>query len=309
MHADDPAADETGVDLDPSYREAFEFLQSETRVDILLVLAENMRSTVPEAPPGLSFSTLRKRVGVRDSGRFNYHLGQLEGSLVERSDRGYELTVAGMQAVSTLVAGAFASGESRGPAPIDYRCPTCGDRLVASYDSGTLTVVCDTDDDHVTARDLVPPGAAEDRTLEELVEVLRISSYHDVGESLQGVCPQCRGPFAWTTRIEADTDADADADHPSTTCIGKCDRCAAVYHADPGMVALFDPDVAAFFHGHGVDIRDRHVWRLGDVGADDTTVISEDPPRVAVTLRTDGDAIRAVVDGDAEVVETTRLDG
>jgi len=288
------------VDLAPSYRDAFEFLQSETRVDILLVLAENQRSTVPDGHPGLSFSELRKRVGVRDSGRFNYHLGQLEGPLVEQTDGGYTLTVAGMQAVSTLVAGAFASGESREPTPVEQRCPTCGDRLVATYDTGTLQLTCETDAEHLDVGNFVPPGAAEGRSVEELVEMLRVTSYHDLGQTLEGVCPQCRGAFEWTLRTDVDTE-----EHPAV-CVGRCERCAAVYSAEPGMLALFDSTVDAFFYDHGVDVRTRHVWRLGDVDGDDTAVVSESPLRVAVTLRTDGDALRVVLDDDARVVETDR---
>ena len=42
------------------------------------------------APPG--FSDLRTRVGVRDGGRFSYHLRKLRGRLVERTGDGYALT-------------------------------------------------------------------------------------------------------------------------------------------------------------------------------------------------------------------------
>ncbi len=299
---DDPV-EHTTVDLAPSYREAFEFLDSETRVDILLVLAADLRSTVPDGTPGLSFSELRKRVGVRDSGRFNYHLGQLEGTLVEQSDEEYRLTVAGMQAVSTLVAGAFASGETREPTAVEHDCPTCGDSLVAHYDSGSLAMVCDTDESHVSVSNFVPPGAAEDRTVEELVDVLRITSYHELGQTVQGVCPMCRGAFEWTARPDVDTE------DISVPCVGTCERCAGVYTATPGMLALYDPSVDAFFHDHGVDVRRSHVWRLGDVDDEDVTVVSEAPLRVAVTLRAGDDALRVVLDEHATVVETERRDG
>lgn len=302
---DDPTDEHTAVDLAPSYREAFEFLQSETRVDILLVLAEEMRSTAIEDTPGLSFSVLRKRVGVRDSGRFNYHLNQLEGTLVERMDDVYRLTVAGMQAVSTLVAGAFASGAERGPTPVDHHCPTCGDRLVARYHSGSLVLSCDADEDHVSISNLVPPGAAEGRSLEDLVEVLRVTSYHELGQSLQGVCPQCRGQFDWTTR----TDVRESPNGTETGCVGQCERCPVAYTASPGMLALYDPTVDEFFRDHGIEVRESHLWRLGDVDGDQIAVVSEDPKRVAVTLRADHDAVRAVLDGHCRVVETERLDG
>ncbi len=300
MDIDDAATGETGVELDPTYREAFEFLQSETRVDIMLALAEQFRSALPDEPPTLSFSELRKRVGVRDSGRFNYHLGQLESTLVEQTDDEYVLTTAGMQAVSTLVAGAFASGEERGPTPIGEECSTCGDQLLAHYHSGSLELVCDSGEDHGVSN-LVPPGAALDRSMSELVEVLRVTSYHGLGQTVQGVCPLCRGSFEWTVHF--------DAMDSKPGYVGKCMRCAAVYSATPGMLTLYDSGVVAFFDRHGVDVHDSHLWRVGEVDDENVTVVSEDPTRVAVIQRADDDAFRVVLDGAGQVVETERLDG
>lgn len=71
-----------GPAIDPAYREGFSFLDSETRVDILLVLAADLDESGPDEEPGLSFSSLRERVGVRDSGRFNYHLEKLAGPFI-----------------------------------------------------------------------------------------------------------------------------------------------------------------------------------------------------------------------------------
>jgi DNA-binding HxlR family transcriptional regulator len=53
--------------------EAFEVLGNEIRTAMVLELAD--------AGP-LSFSELRERVGVTDSGRFNYHLEKLVGRFV-----------------------------------------------------------------------------------------------------------------------------------------------------------------------------------------------------------------------------------
>lgn len=52
---------------------------------------------------GLPFSTLRRRVDVDDSGRFNYHVDQLTDQLVcKRVDR-YVLTPTGERLVAALV--------------------------------------------------------------------------------------------------------------------------------------------------------------------------------------------------------------
>lgn len=69
-------------DLPPE--EVYSLLANAMRVEIVLVLGE--------ADGALAFSVLRERVGVRDSGGFNYHLQRLVGTFVERADDGYALT-------------------------------------------------------------------------------------------------------------------------------------------------------------------------------------------------------------------------
>jgi DNA-binding transcriptional ArsR family regulator len=63
--------------------EAFAALGDPTRIAILRALFED-----PHEPT--AFSDLRRAVGVRDSGQFNYHLGELvvdrRASVVETAD-------------------------------------------------------------------------------------------------------------------------------------------------------------------------------------------------------------------------------
>jgi DNA-binding transcriptional ArsR family regulator len=63
--------------------DAFGTLADETRLAILRALA------LADGP--VRFSDLRERVGVRDTGRFNYHLSQLRERFVEKRDDGYVL--------------------------------------------------------------------------------------------------------------------------------------------------------------------------------------------------------------------------
>jgi DNA-binding transcriptional ArsR family regulator len=79
----------------------FDLLSDETRLAIVRALAERRfehpdRADVPPDRAGLSFSELRTRVGARDAGRFNYHLGKLRGALVEKTPDGYRLTDRGV---------------------------------------------------------------------------------------------------------------------------------------------------------------------------------------------------------------------
>lgn len=87
---------ESGTHGDPAaVTDTFTLLSDETRVRIVLALYDASEEAV-------RFSDLRSRVGVRDGGRFNYHLDRLRGHLVEKTGAGYALTDAG-ERVASLV--------------------------------------------------------------------------------------------------------------------------------------------------------------------------------------------------------------
>ena len=62
-------------------------LSDPLRIDVLRALVTHHRETGAAAPIG--FADLRRRVDVRDSGRFRYHLEQLRGTFVEPADESY----------------------------------------------------------------------------------------------------------------------------------------------------------------------------------------------------------------------------
>ena len=93
------AADDDLSTLDLSG--VFELLSDETRLGIVRELA--VVNADGSAENGLSFSELRTRVGTRDSGQFNYHLGRLRGNLVEKNGAGYELTELGLVVGATVL--------------------------------------------------------------------------------------------------------------------------------------------------------------------------------------------------------------
>lgn len=82
-------------DAVPALATAFDLLSAETRLRIV-------RALLAADPQPVRFSELRNRVGTRDTGQFNYHLGRLRGDLVEKSDGGYVLTSAGRRLGSLL---------------------------------------------------------------------------------------------------------------------------------------------------------------------------------------------------------------
>ena len=80
---------------EPTLASAFDLLSDETRLRIVRELAA-------ADPDPLAFSALCGRLGVRDTGRFNYHLGRLRGRLVEKREGGYVLTCEGSRLAGLL---------------------------------------------------------------------------------------------------------------------------------------------------------------------------------------------------------------
>ena len=90
-----------GEVLTPS--ETFQILASEVRVTVLLELLEAERAG--EAP--LSFSRLQEAADAESSAGFAYHVRQLSGYLVRKTETGYVLTPAGRRTAEEVVSGTF----------------------------------------------------------------------------------------------------------------------------------------------------------------------------------------------------------
>jgi hypothetical protein len=92
--------------------------------DALSVLGNEIRMTIlrelADADSALSFTELRERVGIRDSGKFNYHLTKLCAYFVRETDGGYELGHAGSRVISA------AGYEDRVDTDAGECCPVCG---------------------------------------------------------------------------------------------------------------------------------------------------------------------------------------
>lgn len=78
--------------------------------------------TLAEADDPVSFSELRDRVGVSDSGQFNYHLGKLDGHFVEAAEKGYQLRQPGRWVVGALLTGAVTHDPTVDRATVDFDC-------------------------------------------------------------------------------------------------------------------------------------------------------------------------------------------
>ncbi|WP_436927765.1 winged helix-turn-helix domain-containing protein [Halosimplex amylolyticum] len=278
--AESGASDDSHVD--PS--EAFAALSDPLRVDILRALAAFHR----ESGPGpIGFADLRKRVDVRDSGRFRYHLNELRDHFVRKADGGYRLTHAGIEIVAAILAGTYTERGSMGPEPLDSVCSLCDASAVAVYEDGYCAVSCE--NDHPLFHWSVPPAAAADASLPEVVSRAELFARQAIERTLAGVCPKCSAPV--DPAIVEDDAA------PTPRLRARCDTCGATMAGPVGFCLLVDPAVESFYRRHDRPLDDLYVWEPAFVADDSTvSVAATDPLRVEISVTLDDETLAVSVD-------------
>ena len=299
--------DATGITPD----RAFGLLGNATRLGILRALWEAQE---PFADAGLTFSELRHRAGVEDSGQFNYHLEQLVGRFVTHEGDTYRLSFAGETVVRAVIAGTVTSDLSADPVEVDADCMYCGAPVTVQYRGGFVYVACTSCDGSVKSELVpgglvgfeLPPAGFADRSPQAVLEATLGYELPRYDARIEGVCPDCGGRVdSWLEVCE---------DHPET---GYCDACrwrdrsrvrwlcrsCRAARDGPGYaVAIHHPATSAFLHDHGVELR-RGSWAFVSLAGRVTeTAVSTDPVRVTYTLDYGGDTLEFEVDADATVV-------
>lgn len=278
-----------------SLDDAFSALGDEHRIRILRELGE--------ADDPLSFSDLRSRVDLRDSGQFNYHLNQLRDRYVEKTEDGYQLTRAGLRVNGAIVASAYAAGGTLGPATVDNDCPICGGEREVVYEDSALRVHCTEHDEHRGLSPL-PPGATAGRDVEDLFDLGAKLNRHYTEFVVDGTCPQCFGRMDVRVSGDGPLTDNGDGQYAFYT---DCESCGFPWGGPVGAVVTRHPAVIAAYRERGVDVRERtflpHEFAP-------PVVESETPLRLRVdvtgTASGDGDPLVSLtVDKSANVVDVT----
>ncbi|MFC4540684.1 hypothetical protein ACFO5R_01930 [Halosolutus amylolyticus] len=300
-------ADEPDDELTP--QSAFSALASEVRVEILRTLGSAPASIEDlEYVPidrrdayGMQYSTLRKRVGVDDKGRFTYHLSQLTGTFVDHCDGRYQLNWLGQFAYRFLVAGAFSSTPTRREFETDAACPRCRTAARARYTDEQLFFVDCPDCDCRLAMVHVPGRTDGARSREALLDAAA-QRFRAVLFSIGNRrCPWCAGELETTITLPGADDSFLSRyrDQPIVTV--RCRDCSGAYYPTVGETLVVAPPVVSFLHRHGIDPSDRPPWEFPfAVDGDRTSVLERDPTRVAVTVRAGEDELTVVVDESLE---------
>ncbi|RRJ28575.1 winged helix-turn-helix domain-containing protein [Halocatena pleomorpha] len=272
--------------------DVFSILGNETRIDIIQALwqAENDH---------VSFSELRNRAAVADSGRFNYHLGKLIGTFVQREECRYGLTYAGRRIVGAILDGTYTKRAEIDPFEIGSLCSACGSSLEASYESDQFVVRCPNCAETVL-RFAFPPGVLDGRPREEFAETASRWIRAQLSFTVNGVCPNCAGVITHSITRESEQHSRA------AGLEYDCKRCQHHATTTVGMHLSYHPAVIALYDEHGIDLNEAFLQSYVDNADQCTSVRSENPWRISVSVSLADDELELVVDEELNVVERHR---
>jgi hypothetical protein len=311
--SDTNASEVTTVSVERQSPEAvFALLGDDIRMGIVRALGETPDEVV-------GFAELRERVGVRDSGQFNYHLGKLRGSFVRKTDDparddgsrgsvggstgGYELTYAGRQVIGAMHAGTYTANATVEPFPVDGTCPLCESAVVASYADETATVECTACDEWENTLGF-PPGSLDQFEREELPGAFDRWLQYTMSGIVAGFCYTCAGRMTGQLVVDED-EQDHIAGVPARVTY-ECDRCGSHARASGFMPVLYHPGVQGFLFDHGFDVRADPSWNLVSFAPPAAELTAEDPPELRVSFTVDDEEVVATVTADATVTDVTR---
>ena len=304
----------------PEAAQAFKRLANEKRLAILVALWEIDEPF--EEDDAVPFSVLRKHVGMRDKGQFNYHLDLLTGHFVEQTDEGYKLRRAGHQLVQTVIAGTGLKDHSFGPTEIDRDCYLCGAPTLVTYDDDWLYWVC-TQCDGLFHSDGVPEGALAGVAFDPAgfvgrnPEAVLNAAWTGVNyqSPLGGVCDACSGPMdSWLHLCDEHATEGRCPNcgwRDAAVARFRCTVCKWHFQVAPWWLVIGHPAVIAFYYDRGVPLQfEDGVYYQPRIESDLQThheqeLVSVDPPRVRVTIQYTDDELRLTLDEGLNVVDVS----
>lgn len=299
--------------------EAFSVLGNEARLQIL--------QTLGAADDSLAFSELYDRVEYEGSSNFGYHLEQLVGHFVSKTDDGYDLRQAGQRVVEAVLSGAVTDDPVLEPTTIDRPCPFCDADIRVAFQQERVELHCpecsgmgaggykdpkqDRFDDYGTLGHLLlPPAGVHGRTAPEVLQAAELWTATQVQSVSRGICPRCSAPIVHSTHV---------CENHSVTD-DRCDQCdlrfAAMVSASctncifnltaPVVTHLaVHTELMSFMIDHGIDPVSPEGYKF-PLSSVEETVLSANPFEARYTFTTDDDTLTLSVDDELSVVDVTR---
>ncbi|SFH06038.1 hypothetical protein SAMN04488063_0044 [Halopelagius inordinatus] len=294
-----------------SATDIFRLLADDTRVDVLRAVAVSQYELeqIGSGAAELAFSEIYDYVDVENTSKLSYHLGELTGTYLRKSDAGYSLSHAGERIVRFILSGNYEQPESFGPEPVDGVCVFCGEEaLEAALSHQFLRIDCTACERQVTGQS-VTPAQIRTRDGESLVRSVKLRGAEDARQIRRGMCPECGA------RLSADVVALPGSPLPDAdpfVVTSSCEECLREYNSPLTYSVVYHPASIAFHWDRGVDVTARGVWEFHEClyeGRWTSEQTASDPDEYVVVLRHGDDAVRLYLDSTATVAETERVRG
>jgi hypothetical protein len=273
---------------------------------------------------------LRERVGVADSGQFNYHLEQLVGHFVRKTDNGYQLRRTGRRVVEAVLSGAVTTAPDLDRTRVEETCELRGAPVEVARDGGTIAMYCteragryshayEEDrtgrraDEGYLGRLPLPPAGLRDRTPTEVLRAAWTLGNLEILAISAGICPRCSATVDRTLRVCEDHDT---SDGLCAECHGRqavrltvsCTNCIFGSGSIFSITLVSNTHLLDLLTDHGLNpVVPDSTRQVNEVHGDyEEELLSRDPFRARFTFDVDGDTLGLVVDDDLEVVEAER---
>ena len=302
--------------------DAFATLGNETRLGILQALGR--------AGADLSFSELRDRVGVADSGQFNYHLEQLVGHFVRKTDEGYQLRRAGRRVVEAVLSGAVTDAPDPDRTRVEETCELCGAPIEVARDGGSIAMYCTEcagryshaygedrtgrrADEGYLGRLPLPPAGLRDRTPTEVLRAAWTWGNLEILAMSAGICPRCSATVDRTLRVCENHDTSGGLcpechNRQAVRLTVPCTNCIFGSGGIFGITLVSNTHLLDLITDHGLNpVVPDSTRPVNEIHGDyEEDLLSRDPFRARFAFDVGGDTPAPVVDDDLEAVEADR---
>lgn len=278
---------------------AFELIGHDIRASIIRTLQEEYHDGTRE----LSYSDLKSRVGVPDSGRFNYHLQKLVGHFVEQVDGAYHLSYPGRKAASAIAGGTYNEQAELEPQSVDGTCFSCGaESLVLTYNDARFEISC-TECVSSIVHMPFPPGAVASYEEDSLKAAFDRWARSWNRLSSTGVCPECG------SRMEGgftEEHGDPTIGNVTVRYSLDCTQCWMNGFLPIGCLLLEHPVVVSFYWDRGQDVRSSFIWEFEWALSNEYQDVKKtEEDRVEIRIPVQNDELRITVNDSFDIVNIT----
>lgn len=291
----------------PTPADVFGLLADDIRVDILeaLAVAQYESESIESGPTELTFSEIYERTDVENTSKLSYHLGELVGPLLRKTEEGYSFTHGGEKFVRLTLADNHQQPPAFTPIEIDGECMYCGETTLEAKLQFQYFVVTCGDCERPLSGHPVAPALVREYDGAELVEMVARKMALDYRQVRSGLCVACSGSLSTTV---IDTEELPIEDIHSFLVIDECTHCLREYSGPLAYGVAYHPASLAFHWDHGIDLTTSGMWELHQF-ADQWSAeqLSSDPTQYRVVLPWGSEELHVYLDGDVSVERTERV--